>query len=578
MSVAEQLFKEKFYGKSYITININLSKIIKILHFIKKSLNITAAFFLANALLLEELKIMKIYMTQIKITMSKNKTFIVACISKTAFALLFLIAVSAANAQVPVSPPETTASGCVSGNCINGRGKYVYANGDTYEGDFVNGKRKGQGTSTSEYGEVYTGQFANDKYNGKGKLEGIFSGIYEGDFVDGKRQGQGMLTDIFGAVYTGQFVNDKYNGKGKEKYSSGDVYEGNFVDGMLEGQGTLTLKNGDYYTGEWKNYKRNGYGKDFTKATNTTRQGIWKDDIFISPASQKSEFSQADLDEFNKQNPNFGKEKVQTKKVTVPSPTANECVSGNCVNGKGKYLYPNGDIYEGNWVTGKYNGIGKFKSIFGNIYEGGFVDGKRQGQGIFTYGDGSIYTGQFANNEMNGKGKIKYSDGDIYEGNFVNGTREGQGKLILKNGDYYTGEWKNFKRNGYGKEYIKATKTVREGIWKDSVFVGNSPAKTLKTENDWQKICEPYWSKMDEALKKKDIDSAKKIYAEFNGETKDANNSITVKVRLNSLLKQLYLSEIPQLKDFVESELKRLKYTDKEKEDVKRDNSKGYYV
>ena len=280
---------------------------------------------------------------------------------------------------------------------------------------------------------------------------------------------------------------------------------------------------------------------------------------------------------------------------------ASECVSGNCVNGKGKYLDPDGNIYEGNFVNGKFEGqgtlrykngdvyIGQFSNNVRNgkgtikyanrlIYDGNWVEGKKNGKGKSTFPNGTIYDGNWVDNNYNGKGTYKYASGDIYEGNFVVGTYEGQGRLTLKNGDYYDGEWKKFKRNGYGKEYIKATNTTRQGIWKDSVFVGDSLAKVPKTESEWQKICEPYWSKMDEALKKKDIDSAKKIYAEFNAETKDANNSIAVKVRLNLLLKQMYLSGIPQLKDFVESELKRLKYTDKEKEDVKKDNSKGYYV
>ncbi len=42
---------------------------------------------------------------------------------------------------VPSTPP--TSNQCVSGNCVNGKGKMVYANSDIYEGDFVNGKKAG---------------------------------------------------------------------------------------------------------------------------------------------------------------------------------------------------------------------------------------------------------------------------------------------------------------------------------------------------------------------------------------------------------------------------------------------------
>ena len=62
------------------------------------------------------------------------------------------------------------ADGCVSGNCVSGKGKIIYTDGYIYEGDFVNGKAEGQGVLTSTSGKVYVGQFANEKYHGKGKL------------------------------------------------------------------------------------------------------------------------------------------------------------------------------------------------------------------------------------------------------------------------------------------------------------------------------------------------------------------------------------------------------------------------
>lgn len=99
-----------------------------------------------------------------------------------------------------------------------------------------------------------------------------------------------------------------------------------------------------------------------------------------------------------------------------------------------------------------------------------------------------------------------------------------------------------------------------------------------KTEAEWKEICRPFWSKMYDALKKKDVETATNIYAEFDAATKDHNGSIRVKVSRNSLLHDMYFSRMPQLMDFVENEMKRLKYTEKEKEEVKRDTSKGFYV
>ena len=95
-----------------------------------------------------------------------------------------------------------------------------------------------------------------------------------------------------------------------------------------------------------------------------------------------------------------------------------------------------------------------------------------QSTNLFAQQPPKASNGCVSGNCVNGKGKYVYANGDIYEGDFVNGKREGQGTYTNKYGNYYTGEWKNDKQNGYGKEYVKATNAVREGTWKDGVFVG----------------------------------------------------------------------------------------------------------
>jgi hypothetical protein len=46
-------------------------------------------------------------------------------------------------------------------------GKYIYPNGDIYEGDFKHRKRQGQGSMRYSYGIVETGRWAEDKIRGK---------------------------------------------------------------------------------------------------------------------------------------------------------------------------------------------------------------------------------------------------------------------------------------------------------------------------------------------------------------------------------------------------------------------------
>ncbi|MEQ1642280.1 MAG: hypothetical protein ABL959_02415 [Pyrinomonadaceae bacterium] len=106
--------------------------------------------------------------------------------------------------------------------------------------------------------------------------------------------------------------------------------------------------------------------------------------------------------------PPSGAQKVN--EYSDAKPFDDKCMSGNCVNGKGKMVYRTGDIYEGD-----------------------FVDGKRVGQGTYTYKNGQLYVGQFSDGVRNGKGKFTFSDGSTYEGSFVMGNFIGHGTYTSKN-------------------------------------------------------------------------------------------------------------------------------------------------
>lgn len=430
---------------------------------------------------------------------------------------------SPANSAAASSP--TNSSKCVSGDCRNGYGKYLDPVGNIYEGNWVNGKLNGKGKAT---------QFNGD--------------TYEGDYSDSKREGQGTYTFKTGDVYFGHFANNSINGKGKRNFPNGNIYEGDWVNGIMEGQGIYTVKNGNYYSGEWKNSKQNGYGKEFVKATNVTREGTWKDGILVN----------------------------STTAVTSPSKGSDTCVSGNCANGKGKYIYPNGDTYEGNFVNGKKDGQGTLAFPSGNVYIGQFANNVFNGKGIYKFADGEIYDGNWVDNKRSGKGKTTF-DGDIYEGDYVNGKKEGRGTYTFKDGDYYTGEWKNNNHNGYGKFYNKATNTTQEGPWKDGVFVGSSSAKASKTEAEWQKICDPFVGKMEITVNtKKDDESAQRIYSDFEKETQTAGESKVVRNTRKALLKTMHQSNSYPLMKFVREKLETLNYNEEETKDIL--SPRLYYV
>ena len=43
---------------------------------------------------------------------------------------------------------------------MSGKGKFIHANGDIYEGNFENDQRNGQGKLTSSDGKIYQGEFS----------------------------------------------------------------------------------------------------------------------------------------------------------------------------------------------------------------------------------------------------------------------------------------------------------------------------------------------------------------------------------------------------------------------------------
>ena len=74
---------------------------------------------------------------------------------------------------------------------------------------------------------------------------------------------------------------------------------------------------------------------------------------------------------------------------------------------------------------------------------------KYQGVGLFRFPDGTIYQGEFLNNQMTGYGTFLYDD-RMYEGEVLNGQINGLGVFTWNNGNKYIGYYKNEYKNGFG--------------------------------------------------------------------------------------------------------------------------------
>jgi len=138
-------------------------------------------------------------------------------------------------------------------------------------------------------------------------------------------------------------------------------------------------------------------------------------------------------------------------------------------DGKGVFLYANGDRYEGEFSAGKFNGKGVYiwgpnSKWAGDRYEGDWVAGFRTGNGILTSANGRCYEGEFVNNKFNGKGVITHNGDTICEGSFVDDKLYGKGILLFPNGDRYEGEFVHDQITGRGILYYGNGKRY-DGEW-----------------------------------------------------------------------------------------------------------------
>ena len=242
-----------------------------------------------------------------------------------------------------------------------GIGKAIFRDGNTYEGDWVNGIMHGKGEYRWRDGATYIGSFEENEMTGQGRLVWPDGSVYEGHFVRGVRHGEGtMKLTSLPSFYQGGWCNGKRQGKGILYYDGEEkqsYYDGEWQSGKRHGSGTLCYASGNTYVGEWQNDTKSGRGKMSWKSLNEVYEGNWADD---KP-----------------------------------------------------------------WGSGEHVWLGERAEFavterqMCNRYTGEFVNGLRCGQGTFFFSNGSRYIGQFKNNQKHGQGVYSFPDGRVYEGPFV---------------------------------------------------------------------------------------------------------------------------------------------------------------
>ena len=135
-------------------------------------------------------------------------------------------------------------------------------------------------------------------------------------------------------------------------------------------------------------------------------------------------------------------------------------------NGDAKYVFITENGEEKSTSRG-YNGRATAKYPDGDVYEGNFLGGERDGQGIYSYKNGDKYNGEWRLNNKHGLGKMifKNGTGGEYNGCWENGMRHGEGVFRYANGDTYSGWWKHGEKQGTGTYTFNANRMRMYGEW-----------------------------------------------------------------------------------------------------------------
>lgn len=288
-----------------------------------------------------------------------------------------------------------------------------------------------------------------------------------------------------GDMYVGEFKDDKYHGQGSYSFYDGDKYVGEYRDGKRSGQGTYYfLANnpfkGDKYAGEFRDGKRNGQGI-YSKADGRRFEGIFENDEFI----REAKVNLSNLNNSVASNTDRADVRLPNPSNLPPCPRDQTVRYHNCF---GTFKTPEGHSYVGDFKDDKYHGKGTFTFPSGDKYVGEFKDGKRSGQGTYSYlasneYKGAEYVGEFKDDKKHGQGTYFYADGGNYTGGFKDDKRHGLGSYIAPDGTKFYGEYRDNLANGQGI-VTNADGGGYQGIWESNNFIREAKVNLPKLNNN----------------------------------------------------------------------------------------------
>jgi len=265
---------------------------------------------------------------------------------------------------------------CITGNCIDGSGVMYYPSSSSrYVGEFKSGRREGFGFLYLPNDGNYMGYWKNNRYEGEGiRLMGdgkIEQGIWKEGQLTKPMANLNLRLDGNAIKFKpGCISGNCFEGNGIKLYPDGMIYLGDFKNGNRNGFGKVYNPDKSIYEGRWVNNKMDGSGM-FIDDRGVKKTGVWKENTYISSGT------------------NPGAVPVLASKNPLRQ---TGCISGDCINGYGTYVYMDGSRYIGPFKDSLSHGQGvaiyQHKDGTSSRYEGMFEKGNAQGRGTYTYADG----------------------------------------------------------------------------------------------------------------------------------------------------------------------------------------------
>ncbi|KAJ0796814.1 putative 1-phosphatidylinositol-4-phosphate 5-kinase [Helianthus annuus] len=165
----------------------------------------------------------------------------------------------------------------VAENCPHGSGKYLWADGCMYFGEWWKGRMNGRGKFSWPSGATYEGRFKNCYMDGEGTFTGSLNHTYKGCWVMNKKHGKGSMSYANGDHYEGDWRKGLYDGEGSYNWNSGNRYTGQWKKGKMSGNGIMIWANGNRFDGSWECGFPKGNGA-FTFEDGSYYLGVWGKD------------------------------------------------------------------------------------------------------------------------------------------------------------------------------------------------------------------------------------------------------------------------------------------------------------